>query len=139
MKFATIAILFITLAQSAVAQNNNRVAIGVDFSGKDSVGRAFVYAIQDQLSRSGILENGSTTWGLVLSIVSVNDNPQTSDANNTSSAISVVLLGKRKGEIDWFIDQWVYDIGMGKTEEMAKRLLVAVNDDVNTLRQLNAR
>ena len=107
MKFATIAILFITLAQSAVAQNNNRVAIGVNFNGKDSVGRALVYAIQDQLSRSGILENGSTTWGLVLSIVSVNDNPQTSDANNTSSAISVVLLGKRKGEVDWFIDQWV--------------------------------
>jgi hypothetical protein len=61
---------------------NNRVAIGIDVSREDAVGKAFVYALQDQLNRSSILQYGTNSdEGLVLSIVSVNENPG-NDNNN---------------------------------------------------------
>ena len=112
---------------------NNRVAIGIDFSGEDAVGKAFVYALQDQLNRSSILQYGTNSdEGLVLSIVAVNDNPGNDNNNNPSATIEVVLVGKQKDQLNWFIDEWVLALGKDKTDDRAKRMLAAVNADVKS-------
>jgi hypothetical protein len=145
MRNVTIAILLFTtaIAVPAMAQtshNNNKpwpVSVALEGS-PDSVGKAFAYAIKEQLNRSTIFQyTTDTTRGLSLSILSLNDDGQGSNDNsNYSAAVSIVLVGKRKGEWDWFLDQWIMIVGKNRTDEMAKQVLTHVSYDMDQLQKL---
>lgn len=125
-KATIVAILTVLVALAAVpamAQQNVRIPIGVDFKGDDNVGKSFVYSLEEQLNRSTIFQYDAEA-GMYLKAVSTTVQPQ-------FSAIAVALLLKQNGKPDEFLYEWVFIVGKDKADEGAKALLVDVNDLFN--------
>ena len=145
MRNVTLAILLFTtaIAVPAMAQtshtNNKPWPVSVALEGSpDSVGKAFAYAIKEQLNRSTIFQyTTDTTRGLSLNILSLNGDGQGSnDNNNHRAAISIALVGKIEGEMDLFLDQWILIVGKDRTDEMAKQVLTHVSYDADQLQKI---
>ena len=141
MKRAMIAVLLFTaLAGVAGAQTSHKSKpwqVSISPTSSDSVGQAFIYAVKEQLNRSTTFAyTTDTATSLNLSMLTVNADTGDDDNNNHSAAVSIVLVGKRSGELDWFMDQWIFVVGKNRVDEMAKDVLVHLNYDVDRLQKL---
>ena len=127
-------LLFTALAIPAMAQTS-RIPVSITATADDAVGQALIYTIKEQLNHSSVFQySGNDTQGFNLSIITINnDLSPNNDSNNYSAAVSIVLVCKTKGELDWYMDHWVLVVGRQKTDDMAKWVMAHLSHDVDDL------
>lgn len=129
--------VFAALAVPTIAQNH-RIPININFTGSDTIGQAFNYALKEQLVRSAIFQYSASNTGFVLNVVSIDSyegSPSFDTYKNNSSAISITFTIQDKDGTTTLLDQRVMTVGKDKTDEMAKTLLVSVNTDIDLMQK----
>ena len=51
----------------------------------------------------------------------------------TSTTIATLTALAALAVLDWYMDQWVDNVSMDKTDKMAKKLLAQLNDDIDAV------
>jgi len=128
-----IAIMVWTFTVCATAQSY-RMPVYLDGDAcDDAVGKAYVYYLRDELSRSAVFQFINADSGIGLRCVSIPDEPYYTADNNASAAISIVITFKAtEGQLfPLYINQVVAAVGFNKAQSMAQK---TVHDLYSTLK-----
>jgi hypothetical protein len=125
-----IAILATLVSPLSLTAQSKGIPLGVNSKTDDSLGQAFAYDLKNEVGRSSLFQYTSDKYGFHLCIVSVPVDTQTT--KNIGSAISVTLV-INSTDADYFVDQWVLIVN-ANSADMAKKLMISVNDDMELLK-----
>ncbi|MGB8061621.1 MAG: hypothetical protein WCF26_06990 [Candidatus Sulfotelmatobacter sp.] len=128
MKWKTL-LLFCLFATAALAQTS-RIPIWVEAKTSDAVGRSFVYQLREEIAHSALYSLADTREKTLLVLYIVSTSPAAEDANNSASAVSMVLLWETTKCGPIFLNQFVSMVGLDKTHEITQRLMAQVDAEV---------